>query len=113
MARVIWSPQALADLEAIGDHLAREAPAYAQALVDGAFAVVERLGAFPHSGRAVPEIEDEDPREVIYKGYRIFYVVGGSAEAGSAEAGGGPSVHVLSVFHSARQFGGGEGLEPR
>ena len=43
MARVVWSPQALADLAAIGDYLAREAPAYAQAFVDGAFDTVARL----------------------------------------------------------------------
>ncbi len=104
MARVTWSPQALADLEAIGDYLAREAPAYAQAFVDGAFAAVERLEVFPHSGRAVPEIEEEALREVIYKGYRIFHLVSGSEE--EAE------VDVLSMFHSTRQFGGGEGLEP-
>lgn len=104
MARVTWSPQALADLEAIGDYLARETPAYAQAFVDGAFVAVERLEAFPHSGRAVPEIEDAALREVIYKGYRIFHMVGGSEDE--------PEVEVLSVFHSTRQFGGGEGLEP-
>lgn len=104
MARVIWSPQALADLEAIGDYLAREAPAYAQAFVDGAFAAVERLEVFPRSGRAVPEIGDEDLREVIYKGYRIFHLVGGSEED--------TEVQVLSVLHATRQFGGSEGLEP-
>ena len=105
MARVIWSPQALADFEAVGDYLAHEAPAYAQAFVDGAFAAVERLGLFPHSGRAVPEIEDTALREVIYKGYRIFHVVSGTEEE--------TEVEILSVFHSTRQFGGGEGLEPR
>lgn len=102
MARVIWSPQALADLAAIGDFLAREAPAYAQLFVDGAFAAVDRLEVFPRLGRAVPEIEDEALRELIYKGYRIIYIVG------EPEA---EEVEVLTVFHSTRQFGGGEGLE--
>ena len=105
MARVVWSPQALADLEAIGDYLAREAPAYAQAFVDGAFAAVEMLETFPNSGRAVPEIEDAALREVIYRGYRVFHIVSGTEDA--------PEVDVLSVFHSTRQFGGDPGLEPR
>jgi toxin ParE1/3/4 len=103
VARVIWSPQALADLRAIGDYLAAEAPAYAQALVDGAFAAVERLEIFPQSGRAVPEITDPDLREVIYRGYRIFHVVLGPE--------GDEEVEVLAVIHSSRQFGGGETLE--
>ena len=103
MARVVWSPQALKDLEAIGDYLAREAPAYAQAFVDGAFDAVEVLETFPHSGRAVPEIDDGALREVIYHGYRVFHVV--------SEAGGETEVDVLSVFHSTRQFGGLSGSE--
>ena len=101
MARVVWSPQALADLAAIGDTLAREAPAYAQAFVDGAFDAVARLDAFPHSGRAVPEIGDPDLREVVYRGYRVFHIVEDA------------EVRILSVVHSARQFGGDAGLEPR
>jgi toxin ParE1/3/4 len=105
VARVIWSPQALTDLEAIGDYLAREAPAYAQAFVDGAFAAADRLEWFPRSGRAVPETEDAALREVIYKGYRLIHIVSGPE--------GEEEVEILTVFHSTRQLGGGEGLEPR
>lgn len=97
MARVIWSPQALADLEAIGDYLAREAPAYAQAFVDGAFDAVKQLELFPRSGRAVPEIGDDDLREILYRGYRIFHIVSEGSE--------GVEVDILSVLHSTRQFG--------
>ena len=105
MARVVWSPQALDDLRAIGDYLARDAPAYAQTFVDGAFAAVEVLETFPWSGRSVPEIDDVALREVLYRGYRVFHIVGGTEAA--------PEVEVLSVFHSTRQLGGGPGLEPR
>ena len=104
MARVIWSPQALDDLEAIGDYFAREAPAYAQAFVDGAFGSVAMLGAFPNMGRAVPELDDAALREVIYRGYRVFHVVSSDGED--------TEVEVLSVVHATRQFGGGPGLEP-
>ena len=97
MARVIWAPQVCADLEAVGDYLARESPAYAQAFVDGAFRATERLGVFPQSGRAVPEIEDEAVREILYHGYRIFHIV--------SEDDADVTVQILSVFHSARPFG--------
>jgi len=103
VARLIWSPQALADLRAIGDYLAGEAPAYAQAFVDGAFAAVERLEVFPHSERAVLEIGDSDLREAIYRWYRIFHVVLGPE--------GDERVEVLAVTHSSQQFGGGSSLE--
>jgi len=93
MARVIWAPQALADIESIGDFIAREAPRFAQMLTDGVFEATERLEPFPLSGRVVPEIGDESIREVLYRGYRILYIVGGE------------EVKVLTVFHSSMPFG--------
>ncbi len=95
MARVIWAPQALADLEAIGDFIAREAPRYAQMLVDGAFDAVQRLELFPRSGRIVPEIGQEDLREILYRNYRIMYVLSEDEE-----------VEILTVIHASRSFGG-------
>jgi toxin ParE1/3/4 len=99
VARVIWAPQALADLEAIGDFIAREAPRFAQMLTDGAFDVVERLELFPRSGRIVPEIGDDSMREILYHGYRIVYIVSGGGEQ--------EEVKILTVFHSSMPFGVG------
>jgi plasmid stabilization system protein ParE len=56
MARIRWSNQALADLEAIGDFIARDTPSMAQVFVERVFAAVTRLEAFPRSGRVVPEL---------------------------------------------------------
>ncbi|PSQ82101.1 MAG: hypothetical protein BRD46_00395, partial [Bacteroidetes bacterium QS_8_68_15] len=53
------------------------------------------LMSFAGVGRMVPEIEDEAIREVIYRGYRIVYVVDRDKE----------EVEVLTIFHSAQQFG--------
>ena len=98
MARVIWAPQAYADLEAIGDFISREAPRYAQMLADGIVASVDRLELFPRSGRMVPEIGDEAIREILYRGYRIMHIVSG--EEGDEE------VQILTVIHSSMPFGG-------
>ncbi len=49
-------------------------------------------------GRVVPEIGLDSVRELIYRNYRIMYVVDDSEK----------SVEVLTVIHSARQFGGFE-----
>ncbi|MEH2412091.1 type II toxin-antitoxin system RelE/ParE family toxin [Nostoc sp.] len=73
MARVSWTSQALNDLEAIGDFIARDAPNFAQAFVNRVFQSVERLEQFPCSGRVVPEIAQEDIREIIFGNYRIVY----------------------------------------
>lgn len=96
MATVRWTPQASADLRAIRRFLARESPRYAEVLEDGILAATARLLAFPLSGRAVPEVGDEAMREVLYRDYRIVYVVVDDDQ-----------VDVLTVFHSARAFGSG------
>jgi plasmid stabilization system protein ParE len=56
---VIWSPQALLDLQSIRDYIAHDSPRYADLMVQRLVAAVERLEAFPQSGRVVPERNDE------------------------------------------------------
>ncbi len=90
MAQVRWTTQALADLEAIGDFIARDAPSFAQVFVDRVFEAVKRLETFPWSGRIVPESDREDIREIIFGSYRIVYLVNED------------EVSILTVFHSAR-----------
>ncbi|MCC5605599.1 type II toxin-antitoxin system RelE/ParE family toxin [Nostoc sp. CHAB 5834] len=92
MAEVIWTSQALTDLEAIGNFIARDAPSFAQVFVDRVFQSVERLQQFPLSGRVVPEIAQEDIREIIFGNYRIVYLVSND------------QVNILTVFHSSRQL---------
>ena len=41
--------------------------------VDASLEAVERNAGFPSSGRAVPETEREDIREIILEDYRIVY----------------------------------------
>ena len=54
MARIRWTTQALADLEAIGNFIARDAPSVAQVFVDHVFESVKRLEVFPRSGEGWP-----------------------------------------------------------
>jgi plasmid stabilization system protein ParE len=89
-------PQAEADLEAIREYYERVAPDYAQTFVDGAVEKTHQLEAFPRIGRTVPEIGDEDLRELIYRQYRIVYIVSGADDE---------RADVLTIFHSAKQFG--------
>ena len=90
MAGIIWTSQALDDLQAIGDFIARDAPAFAQAFVDKVFETVERLEDFPRSGRIVPEINQVNTREIILGSYRIVYLLSSD------------EVSILTVFHTSR-----------
>jgi plasmid stabilization system protein ParE len=56
MGTVKWPPQAINDLEAIGEFYARDAPNYAKVLIGKLFKVIRRLDVFPRSGRVVYEI---------------------------------------------------------
>jgi toxin ParE1/3/4 len=51
MAAVIWTEKSLADLEDIFDYIAADSPFYARHQVEKIIASVERLQAFPSSGR--------------------------------------------------------------
>lgn len=73
MARLIWTTQALEDVEAICQFIARDAPRYAQVFATQVFEAVERLQTFPKSGRPVPEVGQENIREIIHGNYRIIY----------------------------------------
>jgi addiction module RelE/StbE family toxin len=88
--RLIWSPQAVEDVEAIRSYVARDSEHYASLLVERIVAAVDRLEAFPLSGRVVPEIGDESLREIVYRNYRIVYRVKPEA------------VEIITVFHAAR-----------
>jgi len=90
VTRLLWSPQAVEDVEAIRSFVARDSEHYANLLVERIVAAVDRLNSFPFSGRVVPEVGDESLREVVYGNYRIVYRVKPEV------------VEIVTVFHSAR-----------
>lgn len=73
--RVELSPQALIDLEAIADFIARDDLDAALSWVDRLIERARRVGAVPRSGRIVPELGEPEIREVLLRTYRIIYRV--------------------------------------
>ena len=59
-------------------------------MIDHMIRRAEQITAFPHSGRAVPEYEHEDVREIIESPYRLIYRILPYR------------IDVLSVMHCAR-----------
>ena len=92
MISLIWSPQSHRDLEGIRAHIAEDSPHYADLVVRRLVAAVERLRAFPESGRVVPERNTPEIREVIVGSYRIVY----RFRAGVVE--------IATVFRASRLF---------
>lgn len=73
MAEIIWTQPALTDLNAIAEYIALQNLTAAKELVQKVFAKVERLEAFPESGRIPPELEHLNYREVVVSPCRVFY----------------------------------------
>ena len=92
MTRIIWSPQALRDVESLRAYIAEDSPQYADLVVRRIVACVERLALFPESGRVVPERNRPAIREVIVEPFRVVYRV----RAGTVE--------IATVFRASRLF---------
>ena len=92
MAKVIWSPVARQDLEAIANYIGKDSSARAAVFVHRLIDAAEQLGKFPASGRSIPEIGDPDSREILVGAYRLMYHVERDA------------VIIVSIVHGARQW---------
>ena len=73
--KVYWSNTALAHLLAIFDRIAQDSDRYALQVADRLTKRSEQIGAFPLSGRVVPEYDSQDIREVIEGSHRMIYKV--------------------------------------
>jgi len=70
---IIWSPLAVDRASEIADYIAQDKPAAAEKWIKTVFSKVERLMTSPEIGRMVPEIRNNQFRELIYGNYRIIY----------------------------------------
>lgn len=88
--KLIWSPQAIEDIQAIAEYIARDSIVYAESTVERIFQAPERLMQFPKLGRIVPEKNDDSIRELFVFQYRIIYEILAS------------EIHILTVVHGKR-----------
>ncbi|MBI5289433.1 MAG: type II toxin-antitoxin system RelE/ParE family toxin [Chloroflexi bacterium] len=77
MARIIWTPESLENLESIADYLLEVAPSTTRPLLSRIVDSMDDLAAFPRMGRPVPGLDREDLRERIVDGYRVIYHITG------------------------------------
>ena len=92
MTPIRWSPEAVADLESIRDFIARDSLYYAELVVRRLVESVDRLSAFPTSGRIVPEAKRPDLREIIVGSHRLVYRYRHE------------TVEVVTIFRGSRLF---------
>jgi plasmid stabilization system protein ParE len=84
---VIWSEEALGDIDAIAEYIARDSEYHAIRVVDQMLELGEALVHLTKSGRVVPELQNEAIREKFLYSYRLIYQI-------EAEA-----IHIIAVIH--------------
>jgi len=89
---VIWSIPARNDLKQIYDYIAKDSKYYATNVAQDMVSKAESLSEFPEIGRVVPEIGDENVRELIIYSYRLIYEVVPNG------------VQILAIIHGKRDF---------
>ena len=73
MVEIRWSPLATNDYKSIIRYYEKTTPKFAQNLAKKIIFIIENLTKFPNMGRIVPELENADIREIIYRNFRIIY----------------------------------------
>lgn len=73
--KVHWTDSAEAQLDAIYAYIAQSSTTYALRTIDRITSRSKQIGAFPLSGRKVPEYDSDQIREVFSGPYRIIYYI--------------------------------------
>lgn len=89
---VNWSFPAKNDLRRIYDYIANDSKFYAKRLVETIVEKTEILDKFSKVGRVVPEIEDDNIREIFIYSYRVIYEISST------------NIEILAVIHGRRDF---------
>lgn len=71
--KIVWSPLAVDRASEIAGYIAKDKPSAAEKWIKTVFSKVEQLKTSPKIGRIVPEIKNNQFRELIYGNYRIIY----------------------------------------
>jgi len=89
---VIWSAPAKADLRSIHDFIANDSRHYAKKVVRDLIDKTDILDRLPRIGQVVPELGDDNIRQLQLYSYRLIYEIKGE------------DVLILAVVHKRREF---------
>lgn len=72
---LVWSIEAIEDIESIAAYIYRDSPRYAAAVVADLLEGMTLVSAHPRIGRKVPELNSDPIRERIIHNYRVLYEI--------------------------------------
>lgn len=73
--KLLWTKEAISNLHEIEKFIARDNLEAAIKFVDKLISLAETLVKNPSKGRIVPELSMESIREILYKNYRVVYIL--------------------------------------
>ena len=88
--KVYWTKEALEKLQQIKDFISQDNTEAALKFVEKLISMGESIVENPERGRIVPELSISEIREIVYKNYRIVYLLKKN------------SIDILTVFESHR-----------
>ena len=91
MVRVNWTTESVENLKNIFEYISKDSKYYAKIHIQNIKSKVNLLKENPRLGRIVPEIRDENVREIIFENYRIIYWIVNIDRS-----------DILTIYHSAR-----------
>jgi toxin ParE1/3/4 len=91
--RIIWSPEALNQLEQLVRFIAHDNPMAATKVGNVIIEKVLLLSNFPYLGKIFREVGLENLREIPVPPYRIFYEINEPEKR----------IEILAIHHGARQ----------
>jgi addiction module RelE/StbE family toxin len=89
---VIWSEPAKKSLQNIYYFIAEDSKFYAKEVVDKIVNESEKLDDFPKIGRIVPEIDEDNVRELIIYSYRMIYEINDD------------NINILALIHGKQSL---------
>ncbi len=87
---IYWTPKAKNDIYSIAEYISKDSEYNAKIFIRKLLDSTVRLNDFPFSGKIVPEYNDPNIREIIFKKYRLIYRIKEDY------------IHILNVFHGSK-----------
>jgi addiction module RelE/StbE family toxin len=91
MVKLVWTKISINDLKEIHDFIAEDSGRYAYITTDKIYSKAQDVSRSPFLGRVVPEINNQNIREIIIGNYRLVYRIVNDEQ-----------IDILRVYHSAR-----------
>ena len=92
--KVIWSPEAVSDLDEIATYIAKDSIINAMKVVDKFYDLIGGYGKFPNASTVVPELSNDFYRQKYVYGWRVIYKVDADSQI----------VAIIAILHGKRLF---------